>query len=153
MQDHVGPFKSVFEYLAVKDSDSEQLGWWKRQVTKSLIRKYVDYIKNEQILEVVPTNVKDIVGQYLAVRPIVPRKKVIIAEPKVEEDQPMADAAAKGVTEATSAVESKETKEAETAAEPKEAEVAESKEAESAAEPKDAEPAAESNDKDETMQE
>jgi nuclear cap-binding protein subunit 1 len=170
VQDHVGPFKSVFEYLAVKDSDSEQLGWWKRQVTKSLIRKYVDYIKNEQILEVVPTNVKDIVGQYLAVRPIVPRKKVIIAEPKVEEDQPMADAAAKGVTEATSAVESKETKEAETAAEskeaevaeskeaesaaePKDAEVAESKEAESAAEPKDAEPAAESNDKDETMQE
>lgn len=161
VQDHVGPFKSVFEYLSPKDTDSEQLAWWKRQVTKSLVRKYVDYIKHDQILEVVPASVKDIVGQYLAVRPIVPKKKVIKAEPEVlEEDKPMTDAAAEGVTEAAEAVESKETsepKEAEkadqTAAEPKE-------DAEDAAEPQAdgaaaaAEPASESEtkDKDETMQ-
>lgn len=86
VQDHVSPFRSVFEYLSVKEDDSEQLNWWKTQVTKSLVRKYVDYIKHEQILEVVPAKVKEIVGEYLSVRPFVPEKKV----KKVDADVDMA---------------------------------------------------------------
>ncbi|KAG5358364.1 Nuclear cap-binding protein subunit 1 [Yarrowia sp. B02] len=159
VQDHVGPFKSVFEYLAPKEADAEQLAWWKRQVTKSLVRKYVDYVKHEQILEVVPPSVKDIVEQYLAVRPVVPVKKVAPAEPEVQ-DETMTDAAAEGVTEGA-----KDVTEAEAEAEADKADKAEDKDeskeeskdepkAEDKAEEPKEEPKEESKEeKDETMQE